>query len=128
MVITFLETKGAYSRGVTGDEFVRKALRQMHPAPIPPWLRSYLMRVYDYLVKGLSADAVYATEDGRAFCELYYAVASTYKPGMTKAEFEQQLVPGTSPDYGDPIANKPKWVNFLRKFFDVLDTLWPEKK
>jgi hypothetical protein len=123
MVVTFLETKGAYSRGVTGDEFVRKALAQMHPAPIPPWLRSYLLRVYDYHVKGLSADAVYATEDGRAFSELYNAAARTYKPGMTKAEFEQQLVPGTSPDYGDPIANKPKWVNVLRKLIDMLDDL-----
>jgi len=126
MVVTFLETKGAYSRGVTGDEFVRKALGQMHPAPTPPWLRNYLLRVYDYHGKGLSADAVYAIEDGRAFSELYNAAARTYKPGMTKAEFEQQLIPGASPDYGDPIANKPKWINCLRKLIDAIDDLWPE--
>jgi hypothetical protein len=128
MVITFLETKSAYSRGITGEEFVSKALRQMHPAPIPPWLRTYLLRVYDYHVKGLSADAVYATEDGRAFSEIYNAAARAYKPGMTKAEFEQQLIPGASPDYGDAIANKPKWINSLRKLIDTIDDSWPETK
>jgi hypothetical protein len=126
MVVTFLETKPAFSRGMSGDEFVRNALRQMYPAPIPPWLRAYLLRVYDYHVKGVSADVVYATDDGRAFSELYSAVARTYKPGMTRAEFERQLVPDVSPDHGDPTANKPKWVNALRKIIDILDDLWPE--
>jgi hypothetical protein len=126
MVVTFLETKPAYSRGVSSDQFIRKVLGQMYPAPIPPWLVTYLSRVYEYHVKGMSPDAVYAADDGRAFVELYNSVASQYKPGMTKAEFERQLVPGASPEPGDPVANKPKWINAIRKIIDILDDLWPE--
>jgi hypothetical protein len=124
MVITFLETKPFYSRGVSGDQFVKRALAQMEPAPTPVWLRTYLLQVYEYHVKGVSADVVYATDDGRAFSELYNAAARTYKPGMTKEEFERQLIPGTTPGYGDPQMRKPWWVNCVRKIVDFIDDHW----
>jgi hypothetical protein len=126
MVTTFLETKPFYSRGVSSDQFVKRALAQMEPAPTPAWLKTYLLRVYEYHAKGVSADVVYATDDGRAFTELYNAVAKTYKPGMTKEEFERQLIPGTTPGYGDPRMRKPWWVNCVRKVVDWIDDHWKD--
>lgn len=136
MVVSFLETKQAYRRGITKEEFVRQALGNMATVVArggakTQWLNEYLSKVYTYHERGMSPDAIYAEEDGQAFIRAYNSAGSSCKPGMTRDDFEKQLIPGSIPSGTDisaarapadiSAARVPKWINLIKKLIDFIE-------
>jgi len=127
MVITYLETKENYKPEMTEDDFISNCLAFLGRVELPDYFKNYLKVVYKFHVADINVDIVYEKTDGRAFTELANELIKRIEPGMNEIEFENHLIPGYPAGGGD-LKKKPKWVNWLRKFFDWLDDNWPEKE
>lgn len=123
MVITFLETKENYKPEMTEENFKKNCFAFLGCVEIPTFFSEYLSVVYKFHKSGVDADTVYEKTDGRTFVNVVNGMLERIEPGMNEIDFENHFIPGY-PAGGGNRLKKPKWVNWVRKFFDFIDDNW----
>jgi len=108
-VITFLETKDFYKKGMSEEEFIDKTTSCLEDKELKKLFAPYMSQIFYYHENNFTSDKVYDSVKGDNFITLTNALERYMEDPVIRKEM---------------LLKKPKWFNYLRKIIDWIDDHW----
>lgn len=119
-IISYLETKEYYTKGMSEKEFVNKIMAyQFDNGVSPDFFKNYLTYIYKLHTLNGDDNKVYDSIDGKAFVDFTNGILKLYNNKMSKEDALMAIY--TNGDASKTVKPKNGWLNFARKIIDVID-------